>query len=197
MKLFFGLLFSTFLFSACHQTSTATTASHKIDSNAIYLPVRDLIQEEISKVDSFSAGIQLHTSNQNVSEKHYIKIDSFHTMAASFLNALPDRITLQENYQETNLFDESTGELTLLYTPYENNIPIRSIVVYIEKGDFKDKVKRIYFEQEVQDQGTIYIRKNTWKLGQYCILSEEKRVGNITTQQVYKLIWDTSLFNEE
>jgi hypothetical protein len=198
MKLFFALLFSTILFSACNDASTATTALHKIDSNAVYIPIRDLIQEEISKVDSFSAGIQLRTSFQNGAENHYIKIDSFHLMASSFLNALPDRSMLQQNYQETNLFDESSGELTLMYTPLEETLPISTIVVYIEKGEFKDKVKRIYYEEKVQNNETIYVRKNTWKLGQYFIISEEKRVGNnAATQIVHKLIWDTELFNEE
>lgn len=172
--------------------STATK-----DSAVVFLPIQDLIRQDITRVDSFAGGILRKAALGIKKDSAFIKPAAFHKAAAAFL--LPDleAATFQNNYTESSFFDESTNQLQFIYTPKYATSEVRNVVAYITTSPMGDQVSRLYIERDWKQGDTIMLQKLTWKTNQYFyIVTIRQLPGGTAYTQFEKLIWDPERFND-
>jgi hypothetical protein len=204
MKMTLQLLVAiTLIAAACNSNTpaTETTANPKSDSADTaknYLPVLDLIKEDIKRVDSFAGAILLRTNKENKKDSTYIDLAAFNKLTAAFLPAELEIASFQTNYKESSFVDESSQVVNFMYTSTNSNATVQKVVLYIPPSLGTDKVNRVYMEKEFKKGDTIISQKLTWKMRNYFIVAENRQTPDgksvVTTQ---KAIWDVRLFNED
>lgn len=203
MKITLQLLVAISLIAAaCNNNTPAaeSTAVQKSDTDTVknYLPVLDLIKEDIKRVDSFAGAILLRTSKENKKDSVYIDLAAFNKSTADFLPAELEIASFQNNYKESSFVDESSQVVNFMYTPNNTEATVRKVVLYIPPSLGTDKVNRVYMEKEFKNGDTIISQKLTWKMRSYFIIAENRQTPDgksvVTTR---KAIWDVRLFNEE
>lgn len=160
-----------------------------------YLPIADLIRDDIRQVDSFAGGIVKKTEINGKKDSTYIKLEDFHRLITSFLPAELDTNTFHREFAETSLMDESTRLLNFIYTAKDTSLTLRKVIVYITPALTVDKVNMIYMEKEFMEGDVFVQQKLTWKTGQYCYIltiRQPKTGTPVTTME--KLIWDPQQF---
>lgn len=188
--------------AACNSnTGKAVAPAEKSpsDSPKNYLPVSDFIKEDIRRVDSFGGAILFRTTLDNArKDSSYIDLATFKSISSAFLPAELEIASFQQNFLESSFVDQSTQVVNFLYTPKNNDLSIRKVVLYIPPSLGTDKVNRIYLEKEFKKGDTLVSQKLTWKMKNYFIIAESRQTpdgkNSIITR---KAIWDTRLFNEE
>lgn len=189
--------------AACNSNTPAaetavTTKSDTADTAKNYLPVLDLIREDIKRVDSFAGAILLKTKTEKKQDSAYIDLAAFNKATADFLPSELEIISFQNNYKESSFVDESNQVVNFMYTPNNSNSTVQKVVIYIPPSLGTDKVNRVYFEKEFKSGDTIISQKLTWKMKSYFIIAENRQTpdgkSSVTTR---KAIWDSRLFNED
>ena len=156
-----------------------------------YLPVGDLLREDIRRVDSFSAGI-LYKKEGSRKDSSYIDTAKFNQLASKYF-LLPDLDTtrFQQHFNQTSLMDETSGFLNFIYEAKNATPSLRKAVVYIKPSLNVDKVDRIYLEHEAMAGDTLVQQKLTWAIEHYFIILTIKHPpkGEAVTS-IEKVIWD-------
>ena len=167
------------------------------DSAVTFLPIQDLIRQDITRVDSFAGGILRKTSLGGKKDSAFVKPAAFHQAAAAFLIPELETDAFRRSFTESSFFDESTNQLQFIYTPRDVNNQLRNVVVYITPSPTGDKVSRFYFEREWKQGDTAVQQKLTWKTGQYFyILTIRQPQGGTPVTQFEKLIWDPEQYGQ-
>lgn len=205
MKLFPALLMILFL-SACKDNNSQSAGNDPAadkdstlnkDSSTVYLPIIDLIRQDIRRVDSFAGGILKKTTINGKKDSLFIKPAAFHQAAAAFLMPELETSTFRQAFTENSLADESTGLLQFIYTPKDPATSLRNVVAYITPSSSGDQVSRFYLEKEWAAGDTTIQQKLTWKTNQYfyiVTIRQPKQGPPITS--IEKLIWDAEQFGE-
>ncbi|AXY77259.1 hypothetical protein D3H65_26190 [Paraflavitalea soli] len=206
MKLFPALLVILFI-TACKDNSSQSAAntpaagkdSTVTDSTLAYLPIIELIRQDLRHVDSFAGGILKKTTINGKKDSLFIKPAVFHQLAAAFLMPELETTTFRQKFTESSLADESTGQLQFIYTPNDPALALRNVVAYITPSTSSsgDQVSRFYLEKEWAAGDTTIQQKLTWKTRQYfyiVTIRQPKKGPAITS--IEKLIWDPEQFGE-
>jgi hypothetical protein len=206
MKLFPALLVILFI-TACKDNSSQPAADSPVagkdsaatDTTATYLPIIDLIRQDLRRVDSFAGGILKKTTINGKKDSLFIKPAAFHQSAAAFLMPELEATSFRQKFTENSLADESTGQLQFMYTPNDPAIALRNVVAYITPSSSPsgDQVSRFYLEKEWAAGDTAVKQKLTWKTHQYfyiVTIRQPKKGPAITS--IEKLIWDPEQFGE-
>ncbi len=174
--------------------ATEKPSTEKIIS---YLPVPDLVHDDIRKVDSFAGGILKKTTVDGKKDSVYISLKDFHQLVTPLLPAELDSVSFREHFTETSLMDQSTRLLNFIYTAKDTTPQIRKVIVYIAPALTVDKVDMIYMEKEFTEGDTFVQQKQTWKTGQYfsVITIRQPKQGKASTA-LLKLIWDPLHFGD-
>lgn len=203
MKTALHFLIAIAVIAAACNSNTATdekAAIPKADTDTVknYLPVLDLIKEDIKRVDSFAGAILLRTSTEKKKDSSYIDLVAFNKSTADFLPGELEIASFQNNFKESSFVDESSQVVNFMYTPTNTDATVRKVVIYIPPSLGTDKVNRVYMEKEFKKGDTIISQKLTWKMRSYFIIAENRQTpdgkSTVTTR---KAIWDVRLFNEE
>ncbi len=206
MKLFPALLVILFI-TACKDNNTQSAGNTPVagkdstaaDSTAAYLPIIDLIRQDLRHVDTFAGGILKKTTINGKKDSLFIKPAAFHQAAAAFLIPELEAATFRQQFTETSLADESTGQLQFIYTPKDPAITLRNVVAYItpSASTSGDQVSRFYLEKEWAAGDTTVKQKLTWKTRQYfyIVTIRQPKEGPAITS-IEKLIWDPEQFGE-
>ncbi|QEC40926.1 hypothetical protein [Pseudobacter ginsenosidimutans] len=175
------------------QTPAETTAA---DSSATpnkeisYLPVGDLIREDIRRVDSFAAGI-LYKKESTKIDSSYINLETFKKMTAQFLLPELDSSRFQELFGHESFMDETTEMINFIYPAKDTGTSLRKVVVYIRPSLNVDKVNRIYMEKEFRDGNDFVQQKLTWVIEKYFyILTIRHPQKGEPVTSIEKVIWD-------
>lgn len=182
---------------SCKEKPAKTTApeqpSFPVPDQVIsYLPVGDLIREDIRRVDSFSAGI-LYKKEGGIKDSAYIDTAKFNQLAARyFLVAdLVDTAKFQQHFNQTSLMDETSGFLNFIYEAKNTETSLRKAVVYIKPSLNVDKVDRVYLETEFMEGETLVQQKLTWVMEHYfIILTIRHSPKGEAVSSIEKVIWD-------
>jgi len=167
------------------------------DSAVTFLPIQDLIRQDITRVDSFAGGILRKSSLGGKKDSAFVKPADFHQAAAAFLIPELESSSFQRAFRESSFLDESTNQLQFIYTPRDANTQLRNVVAYITPTPSGDKVSRFYIEREWKQGDTAVQQKLTWKTGQYFyILTIRHPQGGTPVTQFEKLIWDPEQYGE-
>lgn len=194
------LIAIAFVAAACNSNKTEekTAAVEKTDSPKNYLPVLDLIREDIKRVDSFAGAILVKSSIDSKKDSSYTDLAAFNKTAADFLPAELEIAAFQENYKESSFVDESSQVVNFMYTANDANATVQKVVLYIPPSLGTDKVNRVYMEKVFRNGDTLVNQKLTWKMRSYFIIAESRQTPDgKSTVSTRKAIWDARLFNEE
>lgn len=167
-----------------------TPAANTPDSPITYLPVTDLIREDIRKVDSFAAGI-LHKKEGAKKDSGYIDQAAFRKLAQQFLSPELEAGNFEKGFSQESLMDKTTELINFIYPAKDTNSSIRKVVVYIKPSLHVDKVNRIYIEKDLKEGNDFVQQKLTWVIEKYfyiLTIRHPEKGEPVTT--VEKVIWD-------
>jgi hypothetical protein len=157
-----------------------------------YFPVLDFIKSEIRFVDSLPVGIMKYTTQNNVTDSGYIKLDEFHKLAQEFLPSDLNKESFENNFSETSFFDNTTHYSSFLYSGNKKNLEVNRVDVLVEREDVVyDKVRSIYMEKTIENRDSSVTRKLYWKAGKNFQINTEIRTPGegVVTRQV-KVVWN-------
>jgi hypothetical protein len=170
--------------------SPAAPTADTPDTPITYLPVTDLVREDIRRVDSFAAGI-LHKKESDRKDSSYISQDEFKKLAAQFLAPELEPGKFEQLFSQESLMDETTGLINFIYPAKDTGSPIRKVVVYIKPSLSVDKVDRIYIEKDLKEGNDYVQQKLTWVIEKYfyiLTIRHPEKGEPVTTLE--KVIWD-------
>lgn len=188
------------LLASCKQPAPARPAAEAVPADSVksYLPVADLLKEDIRAVDSFAGGILLKSSLGKKQDSAFITPARFHALSQTFLPPGLDQASFQQHFTETSLMDETTGLLQFIYTPVGEAGDIHRVVVYVNPGQTSNNVNRIYLEKGWKQNDTIVEQKLTWRLKKYFIIASLREPAPASgNPQVQRVIWDPQEFADE
>jgi hypothetical protein len=166
-------------------------------ANTAFLPVADLIRNDISKVDSFSGGILKKVTIKGKKDSSYIQLPAFHQLANQFLVPELDSASFRMHFKEHSLMDETTQMLNFIYTQSQPGWPLQKVMVYLKPSLSDDKVNRVYMEREFTSGDTVIQQKLTWKMQEYFyIISIRQPKNGPAVTSMEKVIWDPQFFAE-
>lgn len=172
------------------QTPAGTPTATTPDKPITYLPVGDLIREDIRRVDSFAAGILLKKEGAK-KDSSYIDIAEFKKLAQQFLSPELDSANFVKNFGQESFMDETTEMINFIYPAKDAGSIIRKVVVYIKPSLTIDKVNRIYIEKDLKEGNDFVQQKLTWVIDKYFyILTIRHPEKGDPITSVEKLIWD-------
>jgi len=202
MKPIIYLLFISTLVIACknnHNQPAAVNTTENADSTeGNYLPVIDLIREDIKKVDSFAGGILNKRTINGKKDSVFIQPADFHRIASQFLQPGLDSAAFASQFTENSLMDETTHLLNFIYTAKRAEQPLQKVIVYVKPTLTQDRVERIYFEKNFASGDTLVEQKFTWKMGDFFyILTISQPKGGPAVTSMNKVIWNPGFFAED
>lgn len=125
-KLFVGLLLSS-VFVSCKS---------KPDSTKAYFSVVDFIGSQVRQVDTTQLSFTKITTVDSSSDTSKITKEEFKRYAKEFLD-LPDIASSDKmnEFKETNDYDETLGNVLLIYTPKKEDAEIRNETIMMQPDD--------------------------------------------------------------
>lgn len=180
--------------------AAANEAARSGDSTATsaYLPLIDILRQDIRQVDSFAGGILKKTNIQGKKDSAFIKPADFHAAVTGFLAPELETPVFRRSYTENSLMDESTNQIQFIYTANSPNPTVRQAVAYVSpSAGSSNQVNRIYLEKEWKAGDTIFQQKLTWKTRQYCYIITIRQAGTSPAlHTIEKFIWDPTQFDQ-
>jgi hypothetical protein len=176
-------------------TTPATTTEDSTTGS--FMPVADLIKQDIKHTDSFAGGILNKRTINGKKDSVFIQPADFHRIANQFLLPELDSASFRQNFTESSLMDESSQLLNFIYTAKNADHPLQKVMVYIKPSLTTDKVTRIYMERNASSGDTLVQQKFTWKMEEYfyILTIRQPKTGPAVTS-MDKVIWDAQLFAE-
>lgn len=160
-----------------------------------YLPITDLIKNDMEKVDTYAGGILKKVAAGGRKDSTYIQPAAFHKLASQFLPAELDSASFHNHFTEHSLMDETTEMLNFIYTAKDPESPLRNVMVFLQPSLATDQVKRIYMERSFSSGDTTIEQKLTWKMMEYfyvVTIRQPKNGPAVTSME--KVIWDPQDF---
>lgn len=177
-------------------TITVIDTTQANDSTT-YLPIADLIRQDLQRIDSFAGGILKKSTVNGKKDTVFIKPQELHQTASAFLLPELETVNFRNSFTENSFMDQSTEQIQFIYTPKNPAVSIRNVVAYITPSPSGDKVSRIYLEREWTAGDTLIQQKLTWKTNQYFyIITMRQPKQGASSTSIEKVIWDPEYFNE-
>lgn len=164
-------------------------------NSGTYLPITDLIKNDIVKVDTYAGGILKKMNTDGKKDSTYIQPAAFHQLASQFLLPELDSASFHDHFTEHSLMDETTEMLNFIYSAKDPEGSLRNVMVYLQPSLATDEVKRIYMERSFSSGDTTIEQKLTWKMMEYfyvVTIRQPKNGPAVTSME--KVIWDPQNF---
>jgi hypothetical protein len=158
-----------------------------------FFPVADFIGGEIHIIiDSLKPPITKIRMLNGKSNVESVNDEEFRQLAKPFLEVQIDKDSIKQFYKETNVADQSTETVNLVYNSTNPNLPIRRLDVNIKPDPIKnDKVSSVYIEKQFKTGDTIINQRLIWKVGKHFQIITEKNILNkIIPREIVKVVWD-------
>lgn len=171
------------------------------DTTATYLPITDLIRQDILRVDSFAGGILRKITIRGKKDSAFSNPAAFRQAAKAFLMPELETAAFSKAFRETSIMDETTGQIQFIYFPRDHAAILDKVVVYVvpasSSGSSTDNVSRFYIEKKWMEGDTLIQQKLTWKTRQYFyIITIRQPKEQLSSTSIEKWIWDPEYFGE-
>lgn len=201
---FFPVLLAIIIIASCKNQGSQPPANTiaeqdttRIQDTIPYLPVTDLLRQDLLRVDSFAGGILKKTTINGKKDSVFIKPEAFHQAASVFFMPELETNTFRKTFTESALMDATTGLAQFMYTPNSQAGALHNVVIYVNPESAANQVNRFYFEKEWMAGDTAIQQKLTWKTRQYFyIITMRQPPKGTPTTSIEKLIWDPEYFGE-
>jgi hypothetical protein len=164
-------------------------------NSGTYLPITDLIKNDIVKVDTYAGGILKKNNTAGRKDSAYIQPAEFLKLAGQFLLPELDSASFHDHFTEHSLMDETTEMLNFIYTAKDPGSSLKNVMVYLQPSLANDQVKRIYMERSFNSGDTTIEQKLTWKMMEYFYVVTIRQPKNgPAVISMEKVIWDPQNF---
>jgi hypothetical protein len=156
-KIVIALLLGFFLISCKNK---------KLDSTKAYFSVVDYLKAEVKKMDTLPLHFKKIVTIGDKSDTSSITKEEFHNYAQEFLN-LPDIASVKkmDDYTETNDFDETMGNVLLIYTAKESEDEVRNETLMMQPDEQGNTHVRTIIVTTVKNDNKEDVEKNmTWHI---------------------------------
>lgn len=187
--------------TGCHQkASSGGSDTAKVDSSLsnrdstqqAFFPVGEYLISEINYVDSTPLAIRKYIIQHNRTDSAFIQPAEFNGLAREFIIPELDPDSMKTNYLENSFQDETTGYLTLNYTPRNKEAPLQRIDVLVTPGKTSNKVRSIYMEKLSRKGDTMEIKKLYWQVRQsFQVITTLQLTRKEPIVRQLKVAWDT------
>lgn len=166
------------------------------DEDKRFFPVSSFLKSQVAMVDTTLNSIMKVVTQNGTSDTSYIQRQEFRSHARDFL-ALPDLSSseFEDEYTETELFDQELKSVVLNYTPKEEGNEIQRQEVIIEPNEQTgDKVKTIYVDQVLNEGDSTVQKRLTWGVDHYFqVVTITKKDGSPEQVKIVRLSWRPDL----
>ncbi len=116
--------------------SVFASCKSKPDSTKVYFSVVNFIGSQVRQVDTTQLSFTKITTVDSLSDTSKITKEEFNRHAKEFL-ALPDIASSDKmnDFKETNDYDETLGDVLLIYTPKKDDAEIRNETIMMQPDD--------------------------------------------------------------
>lgn len=160
-RLFFLLLFPCF-FSCKNKKNT--------DSTKAFFSVVDFLESQIKQLDSLPRNFTKFTAvDSNQADTSHLTKEEFDAYAKEFTSlpdiALPNQMN---NYSETNNYDETLGNILLIYTPKKDNAVIQNETIMMQPDEQGNTQVQTILVKTIHSNKDSSVEKNlTWHINSH------------------------------
>lgn len=147
--------------SACSNHQVKHNNNLPAGDTAKYYPLRVFLEEQIRYVDLRNFPIRKVTVRDGKKDSVTLTKEQFLDMAALFLLRDLSAPGIKALYKETVFQDQSTGSLTLNYTPVSDTVLVKNIDILLD--DETNMVKRVFIRSAYQKGDTTITEQYNWK----------------------------------
>jgi hypothetical protein len=168
-----GLAFIGFILYAC--TSLISCGDNKQPGNkpaidsTVYFPINSYIQQQIKDVDTTPYYVYRVQVINKKKDSTTISRAVFDSLTKQFMLPELEETALKKNFTEPVYADESTGSITLTYTPKDSNSTIKNAMVLLDTAS--QNVKWIFVNMLQNKGDSTIIQKIGWKGNESCYLN--------------------------
>lgn len=149
------------VFTGCNNLSTAPKKELPLADTAKFYPLRGFLQDQIRYVDLRNFPIYKITVKNGLKDSVPLTKEQFIAWAGLFLKRDLSEPAVKIQYQETVFQDQSTGSLTLNYTPVSNNAIVKSLDILLDEETHI--VKRVFIRTAYQSGDSSITEQYSWK----------------------------------
>jgi hypothetical protein len=174
-------------------STAACKHKKKAENGESFFPVLSFLQSQVKNVDTSLYRIVQLEKWDTTSATTYINRSQFRSLAAPFLQ-IPDISAdkWQDDYEESKIFDQNTGQYILSYTTLEKENEIQREDVILSPGEGgSDKVETIIIHQ-VKDEGdSTVIRNMVWYVDKRFTIVTKTQQGKGPEQvRTKEVVWN-------
>lgn len=177
-----------FLLSSCGNKQFGDK-SNRVDESSVYYPINSYIRQQIKDVDSTPYFLYRLTTVENKKDSAIISRATFDEEMKPFLLPQLEDDSFRKDFIESAFDDESTGSITLTYTPKNKDNPVQNASVLLDKDN--QQVKWIFVNALVSRGGSTVIQRIGWKGNKSCYLNTSvSRKNKPQTQRQLQFVWN-------
>lgn len=156
-----GIAGCLFVGSSCGGPVQRKQKENTAGDTSKYYPLRSFLQEQVQYVDLRNFPIYRITVKDGRRDSVSMRKEDFLSMAAAFLQRDLSEPGLKSKYTETVFQDQSTGSLTLNYSPLATSLPVKSIDILLDENTHA--VKRVFIRAAYTRGDTSITEQYSWK----------------------------------
>lgn len=170
-----GLLCSLIIGSSCGGPVQPKQKDRTATDTTKFYPLRSFLQDQMQYVDLRNFPIYRIRVKDGVRDSVPMSKEAFLSMAVVFLRHDLSEPGLKSRYTETVFQDQSTGSLTLNYSPITANEVVRSIDILLDENTHI--VKRVFIRAAYTSGDTSITEQYSWKANKSFQLGRTLQTG--------------------
>lgn len=166
----FVVVMIAFLLVSC-KNKPAKNATETPDSSSVYYPINNYIRQQIKDVDTTPYFLYQLSSINHKKDSAVIDRTTFDAqMKTILLPELEDK-NFRSNFTESVFDDESTGSITLTYSPKNKTNIVQNASVLLDKDN--QKVKWVFINTLSSNNDSTVIQRIGWKGNKSCYINQD------------------------
>ena len=170
------LLFLVILIAACSNHQAKQVQETSATDTARFYPLRSFFNEQLQYVDLRNFSITRVTVKNGKKDSAAFTKEQFLAMAEMFLQRDLSEPGIKALYKESVFQDQSTGSLTLNYSPITETAVVKSIDVLLD--DETHIVKRVFIRAAYNKGDTSVSEQYSWKANKSFLVSRTLQAKN-------------------
>lgn len=183
------LFFFIPLFFSCNSKKQPLKEEAAKDSNVVFYPINNYIRQQIKDVDTTPYFLYRLTTIDGAKDSTIIDRATFDTEVKEFLLPQLEDNVFRKDFTEAVFDDESTGSITLTYTPKSKDNAVQNASVLLDRDN--QQVKWIFINSLSNSGDSTVLQRIGWKGGKSCYINKAISYANKKEkQQQVSFVWN-------
>ncbi len=184
----YSFIVFAFLLFSCVNDQPAKEANAS-DATSVYYPINSYIRQQIKEVDTTPYFLYRLTTVNGKKDSAVISRATFDAETKHFLLPELEDQSFKTNFTESVFEDESTGSITLTYTPKSKKNSMQNASVLLDKDN--QKVKWIFISTLSSNADSTLIQRIGWKGDKRCYINTSVSYKDKPqTQRQLQFVWN-------